>query len=181
MTELVVVLVQGMHKKKRKAILYELLRKKYSVENIIYDSNGKPSCRNGWISFSHTKDASSFIYSRSHKVAIDIERMRTNLRTDYILKSLLTKSQFHDFYKTHSNVKFFALWTRAESLVKLVGTKGIFELKKFPVYPFRQYYYDMNCQQRTIVLNNDIMCSFTWQPIVSPSIKILNYNEKEIP
>lgn len=176
MNELQIFIGYGPTKKERKIQLLNLLKKKYSISNIDHNLNGKPCIPTGSISFSHTKNTSVCIYSKNLKVSIDIEFMKGKINKKYILKALLNQKEIKEFENLQESNLFYKFWTRTESLVKLVSSKGIFELKKYAFYPFRDKYYDLNCQQKSFVVGKNIMCTLTWSPICNPGIIINTIN-----
>jgi phosphopantetheinyl transferase len=114
--------------RRRHWLSYRLLIRQLLGRNEIevhYLPSGKPCIREpqGHISVSHSGAYSAVIFSRTHRVGIDIERIQD--RIEKVAHKFLSPEEMQALGDTYRTEKLVTLWAAKEALYKLLGHPGL--------------------------------------------------------
>ncbi len=108
------------------------------VEDLTYESNGKPVAKNSYVSISHSGDHVAVCKNDFHPVGIDIEKM-TERDFNKVAKRFFHGKELEKFNSNPTAEVFYEIWTRKEAYSKILGT-GIGEVVKgFDIYSLENY------------------------------------------
>ncbi len=115
----------------RKAILASEYSK-FSIEDITYSENGKPSIDGFNFSISHSNGYVVLVFGANIQIGIDIEKRKdVDLK---FFKYLFTDLEWNNIIQNKIPLdKFYWYWVRKEALLKAVGC-SLKELKELEVY-----------------------------------------------
>jgi 4'-phosphopantetheinyl transferase len=117
-----------------RAIIQNLLGN--AGNEIVYDSNGKPSLRNDshFLSLSHSGDYSVVILSKKRPVGIDIEKIRD--RVERVKDRFLSPEELDQLGPVSPVEKLVVYWGAKEALYKIYGNPGLLCMLDITVKPF---------------------------------------------
>jgi len=152
--------------------LHSINDERLSLQNLTYNSFGKPEISGIYFSISHTENISLIAASITNNCGIDIEKIRS---TDVsIYQDYFTKEEWNAINNTTNELykTFYTLWTRKEAIIKTLGTgiteafKNIDVLDDIVFYNnqiFHLYSIDIHpdycCSLATTVIENEIIVS----------------------
>jgi len=125
-----------LHRRAFLSIRHLLAEIGYSDKDLFYDEIGKPHLQDGnFISITHSGNFTGIIFSRKHKVGIDIEKQRDKiLRIDNKFTPL---REYRTLANTEAVVrKLTIVWGAKESLYKIYAQPGLSFLKHIDVRDF---------------------------------------------
>jgi phosphopantetheinyl transferase len=95
----------------------------FSIKDITRNEHGKPGIQSSNISFnlSHSEDNYALILCDSPYCGVDIQVMKSLLKFENALKSVLTDREFSILTENSSDKAFFQLWSVKEAFIKATG------------------------------------------------------------
>lgn len=116
-----------------RALLAELLGKE---AKIVYNKNNKPFIRDGshFISITHSNKLTAILISRSEKVGIDLEYMRTNINA--VAFKFLNKKEKITRNWSMRTYNLYIIWCAKESIYKICDKEGINIVRDITIEPF---------------------------------------------
>ena len=116
-----------------RALLAELLGKE---ARIVYNKNNKPFIRDGshFISITHSYKLTAILISKSERVGIDLEFMRTNIST--LAFKFLNKKEKITRNRNLRTYNLYIIWCAKEAIYKICDKEGINIVKDITIEPF---------------------------------------------
>ena len=130
-----------------------------SLQNLTYNSFGKPEISGIYFSISHTENISLIAASITNNCGIDIEKIRS---TDVsIYQDYFTKEEWNAINNTTNELykTFYTLWTRKEAIIKTLGTGITEEFKNIDVLDDIVFYNNQIFHLNSIDIHPDYCCS----------------------
>ena len=94
-----------------------------------------------FFNISHSGTMLAVAFSKTAQIGIDIERMREGMKIELVSDNYFTDAeQGLIFESKNKNLKFFELWTRKESVVKLIGSELLSHLRFMEVLDGENHY-----------------------------------------
>lgn len=105
---------------------------------VLENEHGKPFLSNHKdvnFSISHSKDLWAIVFDNKN-IGIDIEYVKKDLdleRCKKIIKRFFVKEDFDYYVKNESIEIFYEMWTKKESMLKLIGT-GLRDISRYSIF-----------------------------------------------
>jgi len=116
-----------------RALLAELLGKE---ARIVYNKNNKPFIRDGshFISITHSNKLTAILISKSERVGIDLEFMRSNIST--VAFKFMNKKEKITRNRSLRTYNLYIIWCAKEAIYKICDKEGINIVKDITIDPF---------------------------------------------
>ncbi|WP_209403889.1 4'-phosphopantetheinyl transferase superfamily protein [Pseudozobellia sp. WGM2] len=131
----------------------------FRLENLIYNSYGKPFLNNGSIQFniSHSAEIVACVLVDSCEVGIDIEKVTEIDISDFKSQMLLSEWE-RIMNSSNRKVAFFEYWTQKEAVIKANGMGLAIPIKSFEVVEGKSYCNGIDFSLREVLLDENYKC-----------------------